>query len=116
MEELRKHLRELKIIAGRWLRININHRGSYTSTLIIDIKEIYNLTIEEHHDGTGLCKLSIFFGKRAFSIIYSTHRSDDLEDDNDNDDDNGNWWGEEGQLEAEKDMQKIFTAMRNLSE
>ena len=114
MEEERKHIRELKIIAGRWLRIVINRRGSYTSTMIIDIKAIYNLTINEQHDGTNLSKFSIFFGKRTFSITYSSPKSDD--DDDDDDDTDSTWWGGEAQLEAEKDMQKIFTAMRNLNE
>ena len=114
MEELRKHIRELRIIDGRWLRVGINRRGAFTSTMIIDIKEIYNLAIEEHHDGSGLCKLAIHFGKRAINIVYNAPKAEDFEDD-DNDDDSG-WWGDEAQLEAEKDMQKIFGAMRNLSE
>ncbi|EAY31771.1 hypothetical protein [Microscilla marina] len=113
MEELRKNIRELKILAGRWLRIVINRRGTYTSTMIIDLKTVYNLVIEEPHDGTKLCKFSIFFGKRSLNIIYSNPNT---EDEDDEDEDENDWWGDEAQLEAEKDMQKIFTAMRHLSE
>ncbi|OJJ19455.1 hypothetical protein BKI52_21850 [marine bacterium AO1-C] len=114
MEELRKHIRELRIIDGRWLRVSVNRRGSFTSTMIVDINEIYNLAIEEHHDGSGLCKLAIYFGKRAINIVYNTPRADDMDDDDS--EDASDWWGDEAQLEAEKDMQKIFGAMRNLSE
>ncbi len=114
MEELRKHIRELRIIDGRWLRIGVNRRGAFTSTMIVDISKIYNLAIEEHHDGSGLCKLSIYFGKRSVNIVYNTSNSDNPEDDDN--DDASDWWGDEAQLEAEKDMQKIFGAMRNLNE